>query len=174
MISDGCQRFVNGANLPVQTLAGSGFRRHESQAVRGVTTRLVLCSRKRYSLNVKSGRSLRTLFALLVACVWIATACWAEHAAAEFPLCQPAQSPCCPQPVNNSSESCPACHVTNAVAAKRNVEQEREQEGSKSVSQTPSALRHQGSARVIVSRRELTRGLYYRPAVFGLKDDFRI
>jgi hypothetical protein len=106
--------------------------------------------------------------------MWITTASWAEHVAAEFPLCQPARSPCCPQPVNNTGESCPACHVSSAVAAKRSVEQEREQENSKSVSRTPRALSHQANVRVIVSRRELTRGLYYRPTVFGLKDDFRI
>jgi len=139
-----------------------------------VTGRLVLRTRKRYSLNVKAGGRLRSFLCLLLACVWITTASWAEHVAAEFPLCQPAQSPCCPQPANNTSESCPACHIANAVAARKSVEQEREQEAAKSLPRTRNAHRDQANPRVGAFRRELTRGLYYQPTVFDLKDDFRI
>jgi len=63
----------------------------------------------------------------------------AKHVSAEFPLCQPAHLPCCPQPVNNTSESCPACHISDTVAAKKTLEQER----LKSLPQTPNALSHQ-------------------------------
>ena len=115
-------------------------------------------------------RHVRGLLALLLACLWIATASWAEHISAEFPLCQPAQSPCCPQPANNTSESCPACHITVTVAAKENREQER-----------PNPLRRAKNAPsprlsqpAIASRRELTPGLHHRTAVFALKDDLRI
>ena len=123
---------------------------------------------------MKAGRFLRALLPLLAVCLWITAASWAEHVAAEFPLCQPAKSPCCPLPAKNTGESCPACHISNAVAAKKSVEQEREQEGSKSASRTPGALNRRVGSRVVVSRRELTRGLHYRPTVFGLKDDLRI
>jgi hypothetical protein len=123
---------------------------------------------------VKAGRSVRALLALLLACLWITTASWAEHVAAEFPLCQPAHSPCCPQPVNNTNESCPACHISDTVAAKKSVEQEREQEGSKSLPRAQNAANHRANPRVTAFRREHTRGLYYQPTVFDLKDDLRV
>ena len=119
---------------------------------------------------MKLGRHLRAIFSLLLACLWITTASWAEHVSAEFSLCQPAQSPCCPQPVNNTSESCPACHISVTVAAKETVKQER----LKSPPQTQNALNHQANPPVAASRRELTPGLRYQPTVFDLKDDFRI
>ena len=128
--------------------------------------------RKRYSLSVKLRRHLRTFFALLLAGLWITTASWAEHVSAEFPLCQPAHSPCCPQPVNNSSESCPACHISDTVAAKKTLEHERER--SKSLPQIQNWLSHQANPLVTAPPRELTPGLCYRPTVFDLKDDLHI
>jgi len=113
---------------------------------------------------------LRTLFSLFLACVWITTASWAEYVSAEFPLCQPTHSPCCPQPVNNSSESCPACHISITVAAKKTLEQER----LKPRPQKRAALNHWSIPPVITSHRELSPGLRYRPMVFDLKDDLRI
>ncbi len=129
---------------------------------------LVLHSRKRYSLNVKL-RRVRTFFSLFLACLWITTASLAEHVLAEFPLCQPTHSPCCPQPANNTSESCPACHIPVTVAAKKTLEQER----LKPRAQTRAALNHRAPPPVIASHRELTAGLRYQRTVFDLKDDFR-
>jgi hypothetical protein len=119
---------------------------------------------------VKLSRHLRGFFSLLLACLWITTASLAEHISAEFPLCQPAQSPCCPQPANNTSESCPACHISVTVAAKETREQER----LKSLPQARNALSRQPNPPVTVSRRELTPGLHYRTTVFDLKDDLRV
>jgi hypothetical protein len=115
-------------------------------------------------------RRLRALFSLFLACLWITTACWAEHVSAEFPLCQPTKSPCCPQPVNNTNESCPACHISVTVAAKKTFEQER----LKPRRQKRVALNHWSSPPVITSRRELTQGFRFQPTVFDLKDDLRI
>ena len=126
--------------------------------------------RKRYSFCVNRSHHLRGFFSVLVGCVWITTACFAEHVSAEFPLCQPAQSPCCPQPANNTSESCPACHITTTVAAKDTREQER----LNSIPQAQNALRRRPCPPVTASRRESTPGLRYQPAVFDLKDDLRI
>ena len=117
---------------------------------------------------MKLGRHLRGFFSLILACLWITTASWAEHVSAEFLLCQPAQSPCCPQPANNTSESCPACHISVTVATKETREQER----VKSLPRTQNAF--SATLRVTASHRELTPGLRYRPTVFDLKDDLRI
>jgi hypothetical protein len=130
---------------------------------------LSFIARKRYSLNVKLGR-VRTFFSLFLACLWITTASLAEHVSAEFPLCQPTHSPCCPQPVNNTSESCPACHISVTVAAKKTLEQER----FKPRPQTQDALNHRANPAVVAPHRELTAGLRYQPTVFDLKDDLRI
>jgi hypothetical protein len=135
-----------------------------------ITRVVVLHSRKRYSRSVKHGRHLRGFFSLFVICVWIATASFAEHVSAQFPLCQPSQSPCCPLPANNSSESCPACHVTVTVAE----EQTREQEQSDPLPQAQNAGGQRPNSPVVASRRELTPGLRYRAAVFDLKADLRI
>jgi hypothetical protein len=135
-----------------------------------MTRAVALDSRKRYSLSVKLGSHLRGLFSLLVICVWIATACFTDHVSAQFPLCQPSQSPCCPLPANNSSESCPACHVTVTVAE----EQTREQEGLNPIPQAQNVDSQRSNSPVIASRRELTPGLHYRTAVFDLKVDLRI
>ena len=120
------------------------------------------------------GRHLRAVLSLLLACLWITTASWAEHVSAEFPLCQPAHSPCCPLPANNTSESCPACHISDTVATRKTLEHEREQEGLKSVPQTQTAFSHQAKQHGTASHRELTAGLRYEPTVFDLKDDLRI
>ena len=131
---------------------------------------VVLHSRKRYSQNVKRNRHLRVFFSLLVICGWIATASFAEHVSAQFPLCQPAQSPCCPLPANNTSESCPACHVTVTIAKKETHEQKRVDP----LSQAQNVVRQLPNRPVIASQRELTPGLRYRTAIFDLKDDLRI
>jgi hypothetical protein len=135
-----------------------------------ITRAVALDSRKRYSRSVKLGSHLRGLFSLLVICVWIATACFAEHVSAQFPLCQPSQSPCCPLPANNSSESCPACNVTVTVAEK----QTREQDQSNPLPQAQNVGSQRPNSPVIASRRELTPGLSYRTPVFDLKVDLRI
>jgi hypothetical protein len=103
-------------------------------------------------------------------CVWIATASFAEHVSAQFPLCQPAHSPCCPLPANNTSESCPACHVTVTIAKKETHEQKRVDP----LSQAQNVVRQLPNRPVIASQRELTPGLRYRTAIFDLKDDLRI
>ena len=131
---------------------------------------VVLHSRKRYSLSVEHGRHLRWFISLLVICVWIATASFAEHVFAQFPLCQPSQSPCCPLPANNTSESCPACHVTVTVAEK----QTREQERFNPLPQAQNVVSQRPNSPVIASQRELTPGLRYRTSVFNFKDDLRI
>ena len=115
-------------------------------------------------------RHVRGFLALLLACLWIAAASWAEHISAEFPLCQPAQSPCCPQPASNTSESCPACHISVTIAAK----DIREQERLKSLPKARIALSHQPKPPATSSRRELTAGLCNRTTVFDLKDDLRV
>lgn len=120
------------------------------------------------------GSNLRVVLSLLLACLWITTASSAEHVAAEFPLCQPAHSPCCPQPANNTSESCPACHTSDPVAEKKTVEQEREQEELKCRLRTQTAIIHQANPSLTAARRELTAGFRYQPMVFDLKDDLRI
>jgi hypothetical protein len=126
--------------------------------------------KKRYSLSVKHSRQLRRFLAMLAPCLWVATASFTEHVSAQFPLCVPAQSPCCPQPTNDTSESCPACHVTVTVAAKQAGYLER----LNSFSRAQGALRRRPRATVIASRRELSPGLHFRAAVFDLKDDLRI
>src|SRR5271154_1907448 len=116
------------------------------------------------------GSHLRRFFALLVGCLWITTASLAEHVSAEFPFCQPSHSPCCPQPVNNSNESCPACHISVTVALKENGQQERQN----SLARTRNKPSPRPTPPVIASFRELTPGIRYRPAIFDLKDDLRV
>jgi hypothetical protein len=119
---------------------------------------------------VKLSRHLRGFFSLFLACLWITTTSLAEHVSAEFPLCQPTQSPCCPQPTNSTSESCPACHISVTIAAKETRERER----LKSLPQTQNAFNHRANPPVTASRRELTPGLHYQTTVFDLKDDLRV
>ena len=135
-----------------------------------MTQAVVPHSRKRYSRSVKHGRHLRRFFSLFVICVWIATACFAEHVSTPFPLCQPSQSPCCPLPANNNSESCPACQVTITVAEEQTGEQER----LNPLPQAQNVVSQWSNSPVIASQRELTPGLQYRTSVFDLKDDLRI
>lgn len=120
------------------------------------------------------GRHLRAVLSLLLVCLWITTASWAEHVAAEFVLCQPAHSPCCPQPASNTSESCPACHVSETVAEKKIVEQKRGQEELECRPQTQAAISHQAGPSLAAAHCELTAGFRYQPMVFDLKDDLRI
>ena len=110
------------------------------------------------------------MFALLLACVWITSLSFAEHLTAEFPLCQPDHSPCCPLPVNSAPETCPACQVSVTVA-------ERGESPSEGVPLTPHAEKDQHSRPnplIRLTPRELTPGLRYQAAVFDLKDDLRI
>jgi hypothetical protein len=110
------------------------------------------------------------MFSLLLACLWITSASFAVHLSAEFPLCQPDHSPCCPLPVNNAAESCPACQVSANVA-------EKEESKSEAVGFTPrpESVQDFGTQPLRrVALRELTQGLRYYPMVFQLKDDLRI
>ena len=110
------------------------------------------------------------MFALLLACLWLTSAPFAEHLSAEFPLCQPEHSPCCPLPVNNAPASCPACQASSTVA-------EKEESKSEEVRLAPRyerVPRYELARPVPVVLRELTPGLRYHTAVFQLKDDLRI
>jgi hypothetical protein len=112
---------------------------------------------------------------LLMVCLWVTSAAFAEHVSAEFSLCQPDRSPCCPQPVNNagnSGESCPACRIVVSVAEKDSKEQDQEQ--PRLASRTGDQRLRRPSRPAIASHRELTDGLRYRRVVFDLKDDLRI
>lgn len=120
--------------------------------------------------TVQHRRQLRGLFSLLLLCLWITTASLAEHVSADFPLCQPEHLPCCPQPVNNTNESCPACHVSVLVAAKETQQQER----LEFYPSTRNAPRERLGLLPTASRRELIPGLRHRIAVFDFKDDLRI
>jgi hypothetical protein len=110
------------------------------------------------------------MFALFLVCVWITSAAFAEHLSAEFALCQPDHSPCCPLPVNYAPGSCPACQVSSTVAKK-------EESPAEGVRLTPlgESVHYTGpDLRIRKPLRELTPGLRYDPAVFQLKDDLRI
>src|ERR1700733_133973 len=123
---------------------------------------------------MRFGRRTRLLCTLLLAAAWMASVSWTESAFAQFILCQPAQSPCCPQPGNNTSESCPACQL----AANSAFRQTRDPEDGQSqrqrdflpahVSRKPNRRSPRGP------RRKLVQGLRYQPGVFDLKDDLRI
>ncbi|MBT9329599.1 hypothetical protein [Paracidobacterium acidisoli] len=125
---------------------------------------------------MKCWRYLRTCCIVLVGCLWITAASWSEHVAAQYPLCQPSHLPCCPQPVSNTSESCPACHLSITSAAKEVLEQERQQERQKALSQnlsTPGPVTGVAVS-TMEAHRELTAGLYYPLEVFALKEDLRV
>jgi len=113
---------------------------------------------------------------LLLACAWIATASFAEHVSAEFPLCRPERTPCCPPPANNNSESCPACHVSVSTVAAKDASEPgtRERRQRNFFPAAENARPRQTGLSAIASRRELTRGLRYRAPVFELKEDLRI
>jgi hypothetical protein len=119
---------------------------------------------------MRLGRQLRRMLSLLLACLWITSASFAEHLSAEFPLCQPEHSPCCPLPLNNASQSCPACQVSVTVAEKEESKSERVR-----FAKLPQKV-HDSRPHPLVraSLRELTPGLRYHPAVFQLKDDLRV
>jgi hypothetical protein len=110
------------------------------------------------------------MFALLLACLWITSASFAEHLSAEFPLCQPDHSPCCPLPVNNAPESCPACHAPVTVAEK----EESNSEGVRITLRSECVPHPRPVLLIHMGRREFESGLRYRPTVFQLKDDLRI
>ncbi|HEY9125892.1 MAG TPA: hypothetical protein VIM62_02140 [Acidobacteriaceae bacterium] len=110
------------------------------------------------------------MFALVLICFWITSASFAEHAWAEFPLCQPDQAPCCPLPENNAPESCPACQVSIAAAQKEESKADETQLAGRS----ERASYFRADIFIPGARRELTPGLRYHPTVFQLKDDFRI
>jgi hypothetical protein len=110
------------------------------------------------------------MFALLLACLWITSASFAEHLSAKFPLCQPDHSPCCPLPVNNAPGSCPACRAPITAA-------EKEESKSEEVRFTPRSefVDHSRPTLLLhVALQELTQGLRYHPTVFQLKDDLRV
>jgi hypothetical protein len=110
------------------------------------------------------------MFALFLACVWITSASFAEHLSAEFPLCQPDHSPCCPLPVNYAPGSCPACQVSVTVAEK----EESKSEKVRFTSGSESVLHAKPDLLIQVAPRELILGLRFNPTVFQLKDDLRI
>jgi hypothetical protein len=120
--------------------------------------------------TVIRGSHLRRIFALLLACLWITSASFAEHLSAKFPLCQPDHSPCCPLPVNNAPESCPACRAPIAAAEK----EESKSEEVRFIPRTESVDHSRATVVLDVALRELTRGLCYHPTVFQLKDDLRV
>jgi hypothetical protein len=130
---------------------------------------VALHSRRRYSLSVKCWVHRRRLLPLFLVCIWITTWAFAEHASAQFPLCQPENLPCCPSSTNTTNVSCPACRLSVPVAAKDKSEQER----SQSVLQAKITRTHRLGGPV-ASTRELTSGFRYRRVVFSLKDDLRI
>ncbi len=132
--------------------------------------RVVLRQRRRYSMSVISRSRLRRFFALLVGCLWLTTASLAEQVSAQFPLCQPSHSPCCPEPAGNSSESCPVCYVSASAALKEDGQQER----SESLARAENARISQPSRSAIASLPQVTLGASHRPCVFALKDDLRI
>jgi hypothetical protein len=121
-------------------------------------------------LNVKYRKHLRGLLPLFLACLFVTGTIFAERASAEFPLCQPERSPCCPQSTNTTNASCPACGLSAPIAAKDTSEQKRPRQ----VSQVKKAPSYRPVKVVIASFRELTPGLRYQRTVFDLKDDLRI
>jgi hypothetical protein len=110
------------------------------------------------------------MFALLLACLWLTSASFAEHLSAKFPLCEPDHSPCCPLPVNNAPVSCPACQAPISAAEKQESKSEevRFTPRSECVHHTRPVLQ------LDLALHELTQGLRYYPTVFQLKDDLRI
>lgn len=115
-------------------------------------------------------RPVRRMLALFLVCFWITSASFAEHLSAEFPLCQPDHSPCCPLPENNAPESCPACQVTVTAVQK---EESRADQGQL-VARSESVAYPAPDIFVPADVHELTRGLGHHPTVFQLKDDMRI
>jgi len=110
------------------------------------------------------------MFALLLACLWLTSASFAEHLSAKFPLCEPDRSPCCPLPANNAPESCPACRAPITAAEK----QESKSEEVRFTPRSECVLRTRAALPPRVALHELTQGLRYHPTVFQLKDDLRI
>ena len=110
------------------------------------------------------------MFALLLAFVWLTSASFAEHLSAEFPLCQPEHTPCCPLPVNYTPGSCPACQVSVTVPEK----EESKSEKVRFAARSESVLHPRPDTQIRVVLREFTPGLRYHPTVFQLKDDLRV
>jgi hypothetical protein len=119
---------------------------------------------------VSQSRHLRRVFSLLLACLWIANASFAQHLSAEFPLCQPERFPCCPLPINNARQSCPACQVSLVIAKK----EELKSEAARFASLPKGPHNFPPQPLIDEPLQELTQGLRYHPVVFQLKDDLRI
>jgi hypothetical protein len=148
----------------------SGYRKHSASPAKDPLWDKPAAGKCAKVKLVSSSGQLRRIFALLLACVWITSTSSAEHLSAEFPLCQPDHSPCCPLPVNSAPESCPACQVSITVA-------EKEESASESAPLTHhSEIDYYSKPNPLIrlALRELTPGLRYQPTVFQLKDDLRI
>jgi len=174
-----CQRLANLTSafsvsrpVPIRCfLSGNGPHRPNPDNLSALLKcDLLRIRRKQYSRSVKCWIHRRGLLPLLLACLWIATAAFAEHASAEFPLCQPERSPCCPPSANTTNISCPACSLSAPIAAN----DKSEHEASRSVPHANHTPGLRTGLPVAASVRELTPGLRYQRTVFALKDDLRV
>jgi hypothetical protein len=119
-------------------------------------------------------RRTRLLYVLLFVVAWLASASWTESAFAQFILCQPTHSPCCPTPENNNSESCPACQLTASTAAQETRSPESRQDQRQRDLLRIRVSRRQGTPVKFELRREFQQGFHYQARVFDLKDDLRV